>query len=204
MTTAQLRRSYRASLILDLRGSTDAPEAVIERLKDTLKSLDCKVTESENLGQKEFSRVVDRKFPSGLYVQFHFEGPVNTPTAFREKLRLDRTVNRLREARGSHLRRHRELRQAGRNHRQVLRQGLRYPRRRPPEARPVGGQEDRREAFAPRRCPGELHLYRWQGPGWRRGRFRSSCPRRQRHPGSVRRPGRRRRRPVLNISSPTL
>ncbi|MEY3772921.1 MAG: hypothetical protein RL067_935, partial [Verrucomicrobiota bacterium] len=36
MTTAQLRRSYRASLILDLRGSTDAPEAVIERLKDTL------------------------------------------------------------------------------------------------------------------------------------------------------------------------
>ena len=95
MTTAQLRRSYRASLILDLRGSTDAPEAVIERLKDTLKSLDCKVTESENLGRKEFSRVVDRTFPSGLYVQFHFEGPVNTPTAFREKLRLDRTVNRL-------------------------------------------------------------------------------------------------------------
>ena len=95
MTTAQLRRAYRASLILDLRGSTDAPDTVIERLKDILKSLDCKVTEAENLGQKEFSRVVDRKFPSGLYVQFHFEGPVKTPTAFREKLRLDRTVNRL-------------------------------------------------------------------------------------------------------------
>ena len=45
--------------------------------------------------QKEFSRVVDRKFPSGLYVQFHFEGPVTAPTAFREKLRLDRTINRL-------------------------------------------------------------------------------------------------------------
>jgi small subunit ribosomal protein S6 len=95
MTTAQLRRPYRASLILDLRGSTDAPEAVIERLKEILKSLDCKVTEAENLGQKEFSRVVDRKFPAGLYVQFHFEGPVSAPSAFREKLRLDRTVNRL-------------------------------------------------------------------------------------------------------------
>ena len=67
----------------------------IEKLKEVLKSIDCKVNEVENLGQKEFSRVVDRKFPSGLYVQFHFEGPVNAPTTFREKLRLDRTINRL-------------------------------------------------------------------------------------------------------------
>ncbi|MFM8904884.1 MAG: 30S ribosomal protein S6 [Verrucomicrobiota bacterium] len=95
MTTATLRRSYRASLILDLRGSAEAPEAAIERIKDVLKSAECKVTEVENLGQKEFSRVVDRKFPSGLYVQFHFDGPVGAPVAFREKLRLDRSVNRI-------------------------------------------------------------------------------------------------------------
>lgn len=95
MTTATLRRSYRASLILDLRGSAEAPETAIDRIKDVLKSVECKVTEVENLGQKEFSRVVDRKFPSGLYVQVRFEGPVSAPSAFREKLRLDRTVNRL-------------------------------------------------------------------------------------------------------------
>lgn len=95
MTTATLRRSYRASLILDLRGSTEAPEAVIERLKEVLKSIDCKVTEAENLGQKEFSRAVDRKFLAGVYVQIHFEGPIGAPTAFREKLRLDRTIDRL-------------------------------------------------------------------------------------------------------------
>jgi small subunit ribosomal protein S6 len=95
MTTTQLRRSYRASLILDLRGSTDAPETVIDRLKDILKSIDCQVSEVENLGVKEFSRAVDRKFISGLYVQFHFSGPVSAPKDFREKLRLDRTVNRL-------------------------------------------------------------------------------------------------------------
>ncbi len=29
MTTATLRRSYRASLILDLRGSAEAPEAAV-------------------------------------------------------------------------------------------------------------------------------------------------------------------------------
>lgn len=95
MTTATLRRSYRSSLILDLRGSTDAPETVIDKLKDILKSIDCKVNEVENLGQKEFSRAVDRKFVSGLYVQFHYEGPITAPTAFREKLRLDRTIDRI-------------------------------------------------------------------------------------------------------------
>ena len=76
-------------------GRADHLGAVIDKLKDILKSIDCNVSEVENLGQKEFSRVVDRKFPSGLYVQFHFEGPVSAPTTFREKLRLDRTVNRL-------------------------------------------------------------------------------------------------------------
>ena len=95
MTTATIRREYLASLILDLRGSTDAPETVTDKLKEVLKTIDCKVTEVENLGQKEFSRVVDRKFPSGLYVQLRFEGPVTAPAQFREKLRLDRTVNRL-------------------------------------------------------------------------------------------------------------
>ena len=85
MTTATIRRDYRASLILDLRGTTDAPETVIDKLKDVLKSVDCKVNEVENLGQKEFSRVVDRKFPAGLYVQFHFEGPVTAPTEMSMK-----------------------------------------------------------------------------------------------------------------------
>ena len=51
MTTATIRRAYRASLILDLRGSTDAPETVIDKLKDILKSIDCNVSEVENLGQ---------------------------------------------------------------------------------------------------------------------------------------------------------
>ena len=96
MTTATTRRRhYTVSLILDLRGSAEAPDAAIDRLKEILKSIDCKVSEVENLGQREFSRAVDRKFLSGLYVQIKFEGPVSAPAAFAEKLRLDRTVDRI-------------------------------------------------------------------------------------------------------------
>ena len=94
-TTKKATRAYRATAILDLRGVSDAPEAVVDRLKETFKGLGAKVGEVTNLGQRDFTRVVDRKFPAGLYVQFHFEGPVSAPTAFREKLRLDRTINRL-------------------------------------------------------------------------------------------------------------
>jgi ribosomal protein S6 len=95
MTTATIRRPYRVSLSLDLRGSAESPEVAIDRLKDILKSIDCKVTEVENLGQREFSRAVDRKFLSGFYVQINFEGPVTAPAAFAEKLRLDRTIDRI-------------------------------------------------------------------------------------------------------------
>ena len=63
--------------------------------EEILKSIDCKVSEVENLGQREFSRAVDRKFLSGLYVQIKFEGPVTAPAAFAEKLHLDRTVDRI-------------------------------------------------------------------------------------------------------------
>lgn len=93
--TQNNQRAYRATLVLDLRGVTDAPEAVVERLKDTFKSLEGKVADVRNLGQRDFARVVDRRFPAGVYVQFEVKGPASLPVAFREKVRLDKTVNRV-------------------------------------------------------------------------------------------------------------
>ena len=95
MTKTQIRRNYRATLVLDLRGVTESPDTMIEKLKETFKAVDAAVTEVKNLGQREFARTTDRRLPSGLYVQFTFKGPVSAPVAFREKLRLDRSVNRI-------------------------------------------------------------------------------------------------------------
>lgn len=94
-TTKKDTRAYRATAILDLRGVTDAPEAVVDRLKDTFKGLGAKVGEVTNLGQRDFTRVVDRKFPAGIYVRFEVQGGPTLPVAFREKVRLDRTVHRV-------------------------------------------------------------------------------------------------------------
>ncbi|MDR2982189.1 MAG: 30S ribosomal protein S6 [Puniceicoccales bacterium] len=95
MTATQTRNRYRASIILDLRDQAEAVESVLARLKETLKSVDSSVVEEKSLGQKSFVRVTDRKNPNGIYVQITFEGPPTAPVAFREKLRLDRTIKRI-------------------------------------------------------------------------------------------------------------
>lgn len=95
MTATKTNQSYRATLILDLRGVTDPVETVLARLKDTLTGVGANVTREVSLGQKNFVRVTDRKNPSGIYVQISFDGPTAVPAAFREKLRLDRTVKRI-------------------------------------------------------------------------------------------------------------
>ncbi len=89
------QNTYRASVILDLRGYTEPVETVIEKLKDTIKAVEGSVTEVKNLGSKDFVRITDRKNPNGTYVQILFSAPAAGPAAFRQKLRLDKTIKRI-------------------------------------------------------------------------------------------------------------
>ncbi|MDR2430175.1 MAG: 30S ribosomal protein S6 [Puniceicoccales bacterium] len=93
--TTTTHNNYRATLILDLRGVTEPVENVLARLKDTLGAVGATATGEQSLGQKNFVRVTDRKNPGGIYVQLAFSAPPTAPSAFREKLRLDRTIKRL-------------------------------------------------------------------------------------------------------------
>ncbi|MDR2845455.1 MAG: 30S ribosomal protein S6 [Puniceicoccales bacterium] len=95
MTANKTNSSYRATIILDLRGTTDPVETITNRLKSTLTSIGATTTSESSLGQKNFIRVTDRKNPNGIYIQIHFDGPASAPSAFREKLRLDRSIKRL-------------------------------------------------------------------------------------------------------------
>ena len=53
------------------------------------------VEKVENLGVKDFVRITDRRLPNAPYAQFEIEAPTSLPVAFREKLRLDRSVKRI-------------------------------------------------------------------------------------------------------------
>ncbi len=88
-------KKYNATFILDTRGYTDPVENLVEKIKGVIESTGCKVESVENLGQKQFVRTTDKKFPSGIYVEFNYEGPAEANAQIREKLRLDKTVDRI-------------------------------------------------------------------------------------------------------------
>jgi len=87
-------KKYNATFILDTRGYEESVDTLTEKLKGVIESVGGKVAAVKNLGQKEFVRTVDRKFPSGIYVSIDFEGAATLPALINEKLRLDRTINR--------------------------------------------------------------------------------------------------------------
>lgn len=89
------QRKYKASFILDLRGYSDPMETIFDKLKNIITDLGGEIEDFKNLGQKEFQYVVDRKYPSGAYVQILFSALASVPAAIKEKLKLDKTINRI-------------------------------------------------------------------------------------------------------------
>ena len=92
MSETQTNNKYRATFILDTRGYEEPVETLIEKLTTTFNTIDCEVDKVQNLGQKEFARVTDKKFPAGIYVQIEFSGSGDPNKRLHEKLKLDRTI----------------------------------------------------------------------------------------------------------------
>lgn len=88
-------KKYTATFILDTRSYQDPVETLIERLKGVMESVGCKIENVENMGQRTFARTTDKKFPAGIYVRINFEGSASANSQIKEKLRLDKTVNRV-------------------------------------------------------------------------------------------------------------
>ncbi|HVU37963.1 MAG TPA: 30S ribosomal protein S6 [Opitutales bacterium] len=88
-------RTYSATFLLDTRGYTEPVDTLVARLRDAIIAVQGEVTKVENHGQRDFARPPSRSYPNGIYVTFTFTGPLSAPTALRDKLRLDRNVNRL-------------------------------------------------------------------------------------------------------------
>ena len=86
---------YKATFILDLRESEDDSAKVISDLNELLRSLGGEPSDSEDLGIREFARAADRRFTQGHYVEIYFESTSKLPLTFKEKLKLDKRINRI-------------------------------------------------------------------------------------------------------------
>lgn len=87
--------NYLATFIVDTRHQKDSMESFIEHLKANMEAASAQVGEVKDLGQKDFARVTDKKFPAGHYVRIAFSASSQGPAAVQERFRLDKGVNRV-------------------------------------------------------------------------------------------------------------
>jgi small subunit ribosomal protein S6 len=78
-----------------MRGYSESVDAVVGKLTGVVTDFGGDIRELKNLGQQIFARAIDKKYPGGEYVQITFEADSSVPAAIREKLRLDKTINRV-------------------------------------------------------------------------------------------------------------
>ena len=88
-------KSYRASFILDTRGQEASSEELMEEYAGISTELGAEITKKENVGVLPFVRITDKKFPEGTYFQLDVKAAPTFPAAIKEKLRLDKRVNRI-------------------------------------------------------------------------------------------------------------
>ncbi len=88
------KRNYRATFILDNRGTEDSIEKIIEEVKVEITAVQGEVGAVENLGKRDFIRVTDKKLTGAVYVQIDFKAAPEVPVHLKERLRLKHFVYR--------------------------------------------------------------------------------------------------------------
>ena len=89
------QKTYRATFILDTRHNDESVDEIVTRITQTIGTFDGEVSKVHNLGIKDFERPTVRGFESAPYVQIDFSSDPDGPATLKEKLRLDKTVNRV-------------------------------------------------------------------------------------------------------------
>lgn len=93
--SATINKNYKTTFILDLRESKDDSAKVLGDLNKLLESLNATVSEGNDLGMLEFVRAADPRFNQGHYLEIYFSSPSMVPAQLKEKLHLDKRINRI-------------------------------------------------------------------------------------------------------------
>ncbi|MBL64458.1 MAG: 30S ribosomal protein S6 [Opitutae bacterium] len=89
------KRNYEATLVLDTRGSNESADSMISKMSEIIASLNGEVKKVDNLGSRTLARPQNKDLPDAVYVKINFEISPEGPAAIKEKLRLDKSVDRI-------------------------------------------------------------------------------------------------------------
>jgi ribosomal protein S6 len=89
------QNNYKATFVLDLRNTEDDATKVIADISEVLGQIGATISDSRDLGVRDFARAADHRFTQGHYAEIHFSGDSSIPAQLQEKLRLEKRVNRI-------------------------------------------------------------------------------------------------------------
>ncbi len=88
-------QNYSATIVLDPRGSDGSSNEMIPKLSEIIVQSGGEVSKVQELGQHDFAYPQKKNLTRGSYLQFEIAGTSDTPRLIREKLKLEKKVDRV-------------------------------------------------------------------------------------------------------------
>ena len=90
-----MKNIYLATIVFDPKGSDGSTDEMIPKLSEIIVSVDGDVKKVENQGSHDFAYPQKGKLSTGVYLQFEISGDAEMPTRLKDKLRLEKKVDRV-------------------------------------------------------------------------------------------------------------
>ena len=89
------KRNYLATIVYDAHGADGTSDEMIPRLSEIIRDAEGEVTKVENQGNHDFAYPQSKEMKSGTYLQFEISGDPEMPVRLKDKLRLEKKVDRV-------------------------------------------------------------------------------------------------------------
>ena len=89
------KRNYIATIVYDARGADGSSDEMIPKLSEIIRQVDGEVTKVDNQGSHDFIYPQSKDRTSGTYLQFEVESDAAMPIRLKEKLKLEKKVDRI-------------------------------------------------------------------------------------------------------------
>ena len=88
-------RNYSATIVIDPSGSEGSSSEMIPKITEIIAQSNGEVKKVQELGQHDFAYPLKKSLSRGTYLQLDISGEPNTPFTIKEKLRLEKKVDRI-------------------------------------------------------------------------------------------------------------
>lgn len=88
-------KKYEGLFILNTAGKEENVKEIIDRITTEISQAGGKVETVQKMDKRQFSRVADKKYTSGFYVNFIFEAQPNSLSALKARFGLNEEVFRV-------------------------------------------------------------------------------------------------------------